>query len=236
MAIAMNDQDNLDVILRLDSSNRDVEIPDDILIASYSNLVDKGRTSINNPFTNNHKVQTSPPNKAQSVLSVVEKAINEGRIEITNGSFIATNYKLLVSDNNTVVTSRHIGSDPVAIVSGGSDEIVTITFPSTCIPISVQVIGPSSSVDGSNNRTVIFNGSGLPGNTSITELYLPNIEKANITFSSITPSTSNPYTIDKDNSPAIQVVGVGSLSSPSISIRFVNIGSFNEKHLLKFNW
>lgn len=231
----MNDQDNLDVILRLDSTNRDVEIPDDILIASYSNLVDKGRKSFGNPFTNNQKVQGSVANKAHSVVSVIQKALDDARIDLPSTS-VAVNYNVLLDEDGTVVSARYFGSDPTVVVSGSNDETVTITFPSTCIPISVQVVGPNTSVDGSGNRTVVFNGSGLPGNTSVNDLYSPVVEKASLAISLGDPSTSNPYTIDKDNSPAVQIVGVGTTSSPSISLRFVSISAFSSKHLLKFNW
>lgn len=234
MAIKVNDKDGLDVVLRLDSSNRDIEIPDDILIASYSNLVDRGRKSFGNPFTSNHKVKAGLANKAHSVIDVIQRALDEDRISLLNNTTLVTNFLVLVSDNGTIVTARFLGDDPTAVVSGSNDEIVTITFPSKCIPISNQVIGPYASVS-SGNRTFIFNGEGIPGNRGISTLYLPNIEKASITTELGDPSPSSPYPIDS-TSPEVELVGIGTDSFPSLSIRARGVDSMITKHVFKFTW
>jgi len=235
MAIKVNDNENLDVILRLNSKNRDLDVPEDILIASYSNLVDRGRKSFGNPFSSSHKVSAGVANKAHSVVDTIQKAIDESRILITNTSLF-NNFIVLKSDNGSIIATRYAGAEPTASVSGDNDEIVTVTYPSTCVPISTSVQGPSTSVD-SDNRTIIFNGNGLPGNISLDTLYLPNIQKMALPISiSSLPSDSIPYPLDLTSSPSVSLIGIGSTNNPSISLRFEGLSAYPNKHFLKFSW
>lgn len=232
MAIKVNDKDGLDVMLRLDSSNRDVEIPDDILIASYSNLVDRGRKSFGNPFTTNNGVKAGVANKAHSVVEVIQKSIDDGRISLSS-PFL---FKIILQDANTVIKASYVGEEPTATVTGVNDEIVTINIPSACTPLSFSVIGNATYVDDDDSRTVIFEGDGVPGNTSLDYLNPPLISKIAMPTNISNPSSDNPYRYDLDSSPGYEIISVGTSGSPSLGIRFTNMAGLQNKHLLKFIW
>lgn len=71
-----------DPVLHIDQEARDVEIPEDIVIASYANLKDRGRYEVRSLFGKNSSKtsRAGVANKGQSVLAVVNKAVSENRV------------------------------------------------------------------------------------------------------------------------------------------------------------
>lgn len=191
-----------------------------------------------NYFIKNHVIVTSvdesipgPDTIATSLCNMVQAGIDSGCI-----TSLAPTFARIRTDLLTTVDARFIGEYPTATVTGTNDEIVTITIPSGCEPLSFTVIGSSSYVDGSDRRTVIFEGNGLPGNNGLDYLNPPTITKVAMPTVMGNPSDSIPYQYDLDNSPGFEIISVGTSSSPSIGIRFTNMAALQNKHLLKFQW
>lgn len=184
-----------------------------------------------------YELVPGPDSVTVDVYKKIQSAIDDGTLTISDGTPIGSSnlqFKRILTEATTFVDAFFAGKEPTAAISGSSNEVVTITCPTGCTPVSFQVTGDSSET-ASTNRTITFSGPGVPGNTSKATLYIPGIQKVSAPTVLGDPSTSNPYTIDNDNSPAIQIVGVGNTSTPSISIRFVGISAFST-HKLKFNW
>lgn len=184
-----------------------------------------------------YELVPGPDSVTVDVYKKIQSAIDDGTLTTSDGTPIGSSnlqFKRILTGATTFVDAFFSGTEPTAAISGGSNEVVVITCPTGCTPVSFQVTGDSAET-ASTNRTVTFTGAGIPGNTSTSTLYIPGIQKVNASVVLGAPATSNPYTVDNDNSPAIQVVGVGSSGSPSISIRFVGISAFST-HKLKFNW
>lgn len=166
-----------------------------------------------------------------SIAGIVQQSINAGLI-----TSLAPVYDRILTDQLTTIDARFIGEYPTATVTGTNDEIVTITIPEGCEPLTFTVIGSSSYVDGSDRRTVIFEGAGVPGNNGLDYLNPPVITKVAMPTVMGNPSDSVPYQYDLDNSPGFEIISVGTSSAPSIGIRFTNMAALQNKHLLKFQW
>lgn len=184
-----------------------------------------------------YELVPGPDSVTVDIYKKIQSAINDGTILTTNGTTIGSSditYERILSSGTTFVDALYTGESPEAAISGTSNEVVTITCADGCTPLSFQVTGASAET-ASTNRTITFSGAGVPGNTSTDTLYIPGIQKVNANVVFGAPTTSNPYTVDNDNSPAIQIVGVGDSTTPSISIRFVGLSAFST-HKLTFNW
>lgn len=173
------------------------------------------------------------PNVVATALSkMIQNEIDAGSV-----TSLSPVYERILTDLQTTVDARYIGAEaPTATVTGVSDEIVTINIPSGCVPLSFIVIGSSSYVDGSDQRTVIFEGDGIPGNNGLDYLNPPAITKVAMPTLIDGPSDGNPYRYDLDSSPGYEIISVGTSSAPSIGIRLTNMTGLQNKHLLKFAW
>ncbi len=124
-----------------------------------------------------------------------------------------------VTKYSVVPTGANAGS-ALTIVSSGvgvtaayASNVLTITIPTGVTVLSADWRLVSSDVQASadpggvtNWVQVVFSGTG--GNTSITDMNVPALQKTAIPASG-TLSTSNAATADLDNNPALSVVGVG---------------------------
>lgn len=219
---------DLDPVTRLRSPNRDLEIPDDILIPTSQNVVDRGRQLTRGPFTSG-KVMASPPNQAHSVLKTVQRAIDEERLSVKAAA--VNDYILLYDQDNTRVLAKYFNVIPSVQVGNG---VVLVTAPENCILDGFIITGDTATLLN-NNRVFTFTGAGVPGNTDLNNIVVPSIQKVSGTPSFGIPSLDNPWTIDLDNSPSAQMVGLGTSGNPSISIRLNNLNSFSY-HIITFNW
>lgn len=172
-----------------------------------------------------------PETIATSLCTMIQDSIDSGCV-----SGLATNQDRILTDNLTTVDANYVGTAPTAVVTGTDDEIVTITIPSGCTPRYFIVIGDASYVNGNDERTVIFEGDGVPGNTGLDYLNPPAIEKVKMPTTIGVPSSGNPYAYDLDSSPGYEIISVGTTSAPSIGIRFTNMSGLQNKHLLRFQW
>lgn len=172
-----------------------------------------------------------PDTVATSLCKMIQASIDSGCV-----TGLATSNERIHTDQLTTVDANYVGKAPTATVTGTADEIVTITIPSGCTPRYFIVIGDSSYVDSNDERTVIFEGAGVPGNTGLDYLNPPGIEKMAMPTSIGAPSSGNPYKYDLDSSPGYEIISVGTPSAPSIGIRFTSMSALQNKHLLRFQW
>lgn len=191
-----------------------------------------------NYYIKNHVIVTAvdesipgPDTIATSVCKMVQAGIDSGCI-----LGLSPVHERILTDQQTTVDARFIGEYPTATVTGTNDEIVTITIPEGCVPLSFIVIGASSYADIDDNRTVVFEGGGVPGNTGVDYLNPPTIHKGAMPTLMGVPSSSNPYRYDLDSSPGYEIISVGSASAPSIGLRFTNMAGLQNKHILRFQW
>jgi hypothetical protein len=177
---------------------------------------------------NNNEAIAGPNPPVKSLYSMVQDGIDQSDI-IT---YQETDYELLLTEGTTKVYVKYFDKKPTINLSGASDEQVTIT----CLqrPLSFIVHGTDSNVvDG--YRTITFRGAGIPGNTSSSHIVTPVITKISSTLADFgNPSISNPYSVDQDNNPSVDIVGIGNSTNPSISLRFGNLNFSN--HILQFDW
>jgi hypothetical protein len=151
-------------------------------------------------------------------------------------SLTTLTYATILTDGTTTVSVVYAGTVPTAAVAGGNNETVTVTLPAGCILYKAIVRGNDDEVDGNNDRTIVFDGAGLNGNTGVDDLNIPTVQKTAVLNTFGAPSTGNAYPIDLDNNPAVQVVGVGSPGTPSLTMRFVGLNSFDAHNLTFTNF
>ena len=220
---------NLDPILLQKIANRDEEIPEDILISSYSNLVDKGRQNIRRGIVRGGRVTSGLANKAHSVVDTVNKAIVENRI-VTSPIH---DYVEIFSQGYIKVYAKYIGTSPTVSISGANSENITINVNNAILHGTV-VRGRQEDTDSGIKR-VIHRGQGIPGNTSHMDIIIPSVTKLSSTSPSFgLPAETNPYSIDLDNNASIDVVGIGNTSLPSLTLRLQNLNY--PFHFIKFGW
>jgi len=179
---------------------------------------------------NNAEAIAGPNPPVTSLYKMVQDGINQGDIQ----TYQEADYELILEDTSvgdTRVYAKYITEEPQVSLSGANKEQVTITFGQR--PISVIVQGTSDNITD-NNRTITFRGN-IPGNTSSSNIITPIITKVASTLDGFgDPSISNPYSVDQDNNPSIDIVGVGNPTNPFITLRFGNLTFPN--HILKFDW
>jgi len=228
MPLNINDN-NLDPILLQKKTNRDEEVPEDILISSYSNLVDKGRKTIKRSVVMGGTVTAGLANKAHSVVDTVNKAIQENRILTSS----VKDYIEIYSENYIKVYAKFIGTAPTVTTSGAFSENINITA-SNIILEGVVIRGRLEDTN-EGIKQITFRGTGIPGNTSHMDIIVPSITKLASTSPEFgLPSETNPYSIDLDNNASIDVVGIGNTALPSITLKLQNLNY--PFHFIKFGW
>lgn len=156
-----------DPIFNESAPNRDVRVPEDILIASYSNLVDKGRYEVQGTFgrdTFSAKVtRAGVANKAHSVVEVVNRAISEGRISVAAGNDIRA--KVSAADTTTgFLESKFVAGSNITITKNNAGGNETLTIASTA---GSSTVTTSNSVEGDGsggNPIMLVNDAAAPGN------------------------------------------------------------------------
>jgi len=182
---------------------------------------------------NNREAIAGPNPPVLDFYKMIQTGINQNSIN----TYQEQNYELLLeedldSNNTTRVYSKYFDTKPSINLTGANDESVIIT----CLqrPVSFIIHGTDAhTVDG--NRDITFRGTGIPGNTSASNIITPIITKVSSSLSDFgNPSQTNPYSVDQDNNPSVSIIGIGNSSSPSITLRFGNLTISN--HVLKFDW
>jgi len=144
---------------------------------------------------------------------------------IDDGDVVAgDSYENVETVNNITISTGD--TNPVVSTTGG---IISV---SANKKINYLVInGEDATNDAEGNLTINISSPDLSGNTSKETLVVPivqKIDKSAMAFGD--PSPSNPYSIDLDNNPAIKVVGVGTPSAPSISIKLYGLTNIYDKY------
>lgn len=179
---------------------------------------------------NNREAIAGPNPPVTDIYKIVQTGINQGNIQ----TYQELDYKLILTDQtvgDTRIYAKYLNQEPVVTLSGTNKESISIQFIER--PISIIVQGTSDNVSN-GNRTITFRGN-IPGNTSSSHIVTPTITKIASTLNGFgNPSPTNPYSVDQDNNPSIDVIGVGNTVNPSLTLRFGNLSFPN--HILQFNW
>lgn len=158
------------------------------------------------------------------VYAGVEEAINNGTINITNIAGAGyTNY-------NPATWATIRAENGASVTASKTTGQVTITCDKNMMWVELRLSSADCLAD---SIIVTFSGAGVTANTSLASLNIPKVQKTDTSNQETgVPSTINPYRIDLDSSPAVDVVGVGTIGNPSVSLRFNLIGqSFNNFNL-----
>lgn len=172
-----------------------------------------------------------PDTLAENLAQIIQILIDDQQILSLN--LIDEN---ILTENDTVVKARYAGTVPTAALSGAKDEFVTITVPEGCTIVGFKVEGLPTNTDDSDRRTIIFQGDGLPGNTSTADIMLPGIIMSGLTTSFGPPSTSIPWTVDFGSPGDVEIVGVSLTDTHNLNLRFTNLNTLTDRHLLQFLW
>ncbi len=161
------------------------------------------------------------------LFTVIQEGIDSGELAISSGTG---------GDNNTVITEtisfeeynpvywcKLYGESEATVTTSLSAGLAVIEFdkPMLWMELKLRNINTVNS-----NLKVTIKGEGIIGNTSSSNINIPIVQKVDtsaILFNG--PSENAPFRYDIDSSPTIDVVGVGTSSEPSITLRFSNIGS-----------
>lgn len=142
----------------------------------------------------------------------------------------------ILTENDTVVKARYAGIQPTAALSGDNDEVVTITIPDGCVPVGFKVEGLPENTDDQNRRTIVFQGAGLPGNTNTADIMIPGVIKAALTTTFGPPSADIPWTVDSGSAGDVEIVGIATTDTKSISLRVTGLNTLTDRHLIQFLW
>jgi hypothetical protein len=175
-------------------------------------------------------------------LEIIQRSINDFDLRDINGnpigsasSFILDSFFPLSSGSYVHVST--IGSEAPIVTAGTSDSIITITCNAGCRIRQVALKGKSNNTDLNGDKDIRFVGLGIPGNTSINDIAIPNVQITRIVDETVftAPTPSNPFVVVNDNTPEIQVIGIGSDNNPSLHIRLKAVDIY-EAHYVTFSW
>lgn len=139
-----------------------------------------------------------------------------------------------VLDSLAIVVASYFGSPPTVVANGSNEEEIVVTIPDDCILKGIVVFGGTGETDN-GTKYVRFEGPGLPGNTSVTTMYPPTIQKINgITSIAGGPSRTVPFSVDIDNNPSAKITGIGSAGAPMVEVMFQGLSP--ELHILKLTF
>ena len=144
-------------------------------------------------------------------------------------------YDVPITGGN-VGSSLRIVATQTGITAAFASNVLTLSTPtgsnrilSADWRLVASDVQSSADAGGSSNWVrVVFQGTG--GNTGVSDLRIPNVQKSSIPTTG-TIALTNAISIDLDNNPAISVVGVG---SGTITMRVAGISSGAQGYHLKF--
>jgi len=152
----------------------------------------------------------------------------------SSGSTIFTYTPSTSGSGSLTVVVTATGAGITAVRGSGT---LSVTIPAGVTLLSARVTGDDSENDGSGNLTVTFIGAGLQGNEGIASLHIPATQKIDLSAQVFgAPAPGNPYSVDDDDTVQMQVVGIGSSGSPSISLRAVGLTANYDDYQLVFNF
>jgi len=152
----------------------------------------------------------------------------------SSGSTISTYTPSTSGGGSLTVVVTATGTGITAVRGSG---MLSVTIPTGVTLLSARVTGDDSENDGSGNLTVTFTGAGLQGNEGIASLHIPATQKIDLSAQVFgAPAPGNPYSVDDDDTVQMQVVGIGSSGSPSISLRAVGLTANYDDYQLVFNF
>lgn len=144
------------------------------------------------------------------------------KTKLDNLSNAEPQIKTFTTANYTVVVT-YFGASDAEIICLYNAGTFTITTDSPILSVHAFVDDSQYSTGAVNgNLTFVFEGTGISGNTAITNAKIPTVQKTNASAYDIggAPSTGNPYPINYDSSnPITEVVGIGNGGNSSVSIR-----------------
>jgi len=136
----------------------------------------------------------------------------------------------LIVDGTVRVKARYIGITPTVTISGLNKERVQVFYPVDCIIERLDIHGTDEDTLAGVKFIEII-GPGLAFNDSTQTISPPVVQKV-LGSSSIpgAPSPANPYFVDIDNNPIVNIIGVGTGGINRIEIRVSGLNQ--EIHLL----
>lgn len=142
----------------------------------------------------------------------------------------------ILNESSTIVQVTYFGTSvPTCTLTGPNDSYVNIVSPSGTSIQLVKIRSTSTQLD-SGNKIIDFTGAGLIGNTSVDNLIVPIIQKTDTSAEDLaTLSSSNPFVVDIDNNPSVNVIGVGSPGTPQLTLRVNGLSTFT-KYNLTLKW
>ncbi|MCB0534427.1 MAG: hypothetical protein KDD14_19660 [Saprospiraceae bacterium] len=198
-----------------------------------------GENSLNGAFyvdsTGHYLLQLQDKTAAETQMLFINPTtfeVSKGPTPV--GSSISTYTPSTSGSGSLTVVVTATGAGITAVRGSGT---LTVTIPAGVSLLSAHVTGDDAENDGSGNLTVTFDGPGLAGNESIATLHIPATQKIDLSAQVFgAPAPGNPYAVDDDDTVQMQVVGVGSSGSPSISIRAVGLTVNYDDYQLVFNF
>ena len=145
-----------------------VEIPDDILLPGNLNAIDQGRKVIN---VKGNNAQPGVANYAVSLNAVINKSIEEGRIDVTGPDLGAV---VTVDGTQTITGDKTISGD--VVISGeatlsGATEISGETTLSGSTEISGATELSNISISAANLPEYADNAAAVSGGLAVGRLY-----------------------------------------------------------------
>jgi len=190
--------------------------PKDIIIPNYGNVSERGIYNISGPGITGRTALAGAANQGTSVVDVVQRALMENRITVA-------------------VFSHYEVADRVRVTALGEPGIVTatreaghVTINTPTFLLGVWMEGTDSDNNPDGTHIITLQGSGINGNTSLTDLVVPHLQIIDLSPRSVDqnpPATDNPYSYDIDNNPPKRVIGVGDVNVPMIRLRVDNLTS-----------
>ena len=147
-------------------------------------------------------------------------SVTEASVSVTGGN---SGYSLRVVYSGTTAPTATFASNKYTVVIPSGTRVLSADF----VVVSADVQA-SADASGATNW-ILFEFQGTSGNTAITTLRVPAIQKGAIPSGSI--SVTNAITFDLDNNPALSVVAVG---SGNITLRASALAVGTQGYSLKF--
>lgn len=168
------------------------------------------------------------------LFTVIQEGLDSGEITVSGVSGVPGETPVVdnisFEEYNPTPWCKLFGIAGATVTATKESGVATVTFDKSML--WMQIEGTTADTNAGTLRVKIA-GKGVTANTGRDNLNLPIVQKIDSSAKALSadPSETTPYKYDLDSSPEVTVVGVGDTANPSVTLRFLNIGSFNNFHL-----
>ena len=215
-----------------------------MLILNYAMMVRKHKFLIKTFATLPKRTDNiaGPNPHLEDGFELIQRSINDFELLDINGNPIGSSSSVILDTFFPLSAGSYVhvstfGPNPPTVAAGTSDSIIDIVCGIGCRLRAAALKGKSANTTMIGDKDIRFSGVGVPGNESINNTYIPEIQVVRAVDETVftAPTESNPFVVINENTPEIQIIGIGTAGSPMLHVRIKSIDIY-DAHYITFSW